>query len=188
MILENEHGHGEDLRRFIRLKLAAGNGEHDAIILNRVQEKSNGVFMWVVLVVEILNTEYRRGRMWAVERRLDEIPTELSHLFKDMLRRDRFEMEELLLCLQWILFSKRPLRPEEFYHAMVVGCNQVPPEPSYSEFVTNQSIARFVTSSSKGLAEITVSHVPTVQFIHESVQDFLLKDGGLNDPKRRRSQ
>jgi hypothetical protein len=36
-----------------------------------------------------------------------------------------------------------------------------------------------VISSSKGLAEITKSKKPTVQFIHESVRDFLIKDKGL---------
>ncbi|RYP48252.1 hypothetical protein DL769_011223 [Monosporascus sp. CRB-8-3] len=37
----------------------------------------------------------------------------------------------------------------------------------------------FVLSSSKGLAEVTRSKDQTVQFIHESVPDFLIKDNGL---------
>ncbi|KAH7159343.1 hypothetical protein DER46DRAFT_686813 [Fusarium sp. MPI-SDFR-AT-0072] len=36
-----------------------------------------------------------------------------------------------------------------------------------------------IISSSKGLAEITKAKKPTVQFIHESVRDFLIKDKGL---------
>ncbi|EXL65476.1 hypothetical protein FOPG_18294 [Fusarium oxysporum f. sp. conglutinans race 2 54008] len=36
-----------------------------------------------------------------------------------------------------------------------------------------------VISSSKGLAETTKAKKPTVQFIHESVRDFLIKDKGL---------
>lgn len=41
-------------------------------------------------------------------------------------------------------------------------------------------MALFVVASSKGLAEVTKSrNKPTVQFIHESVRDFLIKDGGL---------
>ncbi|KAF5514119.1 Conidiation-specific protein 10 [Colletotrichum fructicola] len=36
-----------------------------------------------------------------------------------------------------------------------------------------------VTSSSKGLAEVTKTELRTVQFIHESVRDFLVKDNGL---------
>jgi hypothetical protein len=40
---------------------------------------------------------------------------------------------------------------------------------------------KLVTSSSKGLAEITKSEQPTVQFVHESVRDFLVKERGLQD-------
>jgi hypothetical protein len=63
-------------------------------------------------------------------------------------------------------------------------------------------VIRYVTSSSKGLAEVSCIHRQTpesprtpighsqsslgqgdvrVQFIHESVRDYLLKDKGLDD-------
>ncbi|EGX45684.1 hypothetical protein AOL_s00159g4 [Orbilia oligospora ATCC 24927] len=42
-------------------------------------------------------------------------------------------------------------------------------------------MGRFVLSSSKGLAEVTKSADRTVQFIHESVRDFLLKEHGLDE-------
>ncbi|RVD85474.1 uncharacterized protein DFL_003795 [Arthrobotrys flagrans] len=40
---------------------------------------------------------------------------------------------------------------------------------------------RFILSSSKGLAELTKSPDQTVQFIHESVRGFLLRENGLDD-------
>ncbi|KAH7255956.1 hypothetical protein BKA59DRAFT_498766 [Fusarium tricinctum] len=43
-------------------------------------------------------------------------------------------------------------------------------------------IKRFIISSSKGLAEITKAKKPIVQFIYESVCDFLIKDKGLEFP------
>ena len=42
------------------------------------------------------------------------------------------------------------------------------------------TIKKFLLNSSKGLAEVTRSKIPTVQFIHESVRDFLLKEDGLS--------
>ncbi|CAG8221817.1 unnamed protein product [Penicillium olsonii] len=39
----------------------------------------------------------------------------------------------------------------------------------------------YVTSSSKGLAEVTKTKQPKVQFIHESVRDFLIKDKGMQE-------
>ncbi|KAK7413482.1 hypothetical protein QQX98_007630 [Neonectria punicea] len=50
-----------------------------------------------------------------------------------------------------------------------------------SDSVTSDDLRRFILDASKGLAEITASQKPTVQFIHESVRDFLLKEGGMSD-------
>ena len=137
--------------------------------------------MWVVLVVPILNEELERGRIFAVKKRLQEIPAGLSELFKDLLKRDNENIDDLLLCIQWILYAKRPLTREEFYFAVVSGLD---PDPvNLAEWnpkhISTDIMTRFVLSSSKGLAEITKSRDQTIQFIHESVRDFLLKDKGL---------
>lgn len=187
LVLEDEDGHSDDLRKYIDRRLKAGEGRFVTEIQEEVLKKANGVFMWVVLVVEILNQEFRRGRVFAVRQRLQEIPTDLSNLFNDVLRRDRVNMDELQLCLQWILFARRPLGPEEFYFAMLAGLpqdreNRRLAQPWDPNEVTLADMDRFVLNSSKGLAEITTSHaVRTIQFIHESVRDFLLKDGGMCD-------
>ncbi|KAH0835263.1 hypothetical protein FOPE_04123 [Fonsecaea pedrosoi] len=92
-------------------------------------------------------------------------------------------MNDLLLCLQWILFARQPLRREEFYFTMLAGLD---PESKYltawnCEDITIDDMNRFALNASKGLAEFTRSETPTVQFIHESVRDFLIKDKGLYD-------
>ncbi|EIT79062.1 ankyrin repeat protein [Aspergillus oryzae 3.042] len=43
--------------------------------------------------------------------------------------------------------------------------------------VNEEDVNRFILDSSKGLAELTKSKSPTVQFIHESVRDFLRDEG-----------
>jgi len=181
LILEDEHGHDEDLAKYVQSHLRAGKGKYVDEIKMSIREKANGVFMWAVLVIDILNKEFLRGRIFAVRKRLQEIPAKLSDLFKDMLRRNCDNMTDLLLCLQWILFARRPLKREEFYFAMVAGLDPVPENMIEwnSERVTTDDMNRFVLNSSKGLAELTKSKMPTVQFIHESVRDFLIKDNGL---------
>lgn len=187
VVLEEQAGHTDDLNKYIERRLRAGKGRMVDEIKAEIQEKANGVFMWVVLVVEILNEEFGRGRIFAVRRRLEKIPPKLSDLFTDLLRRDNVNMDDLLLCLQWILFAKRPLRREEFYFAMEAGLHHDlghdggwRPEQWDPQAVTTEDMNKFVLSSSKGLAELTKSRkAPTVQFIHESVRDFLIKDGGL---------
>ncbi|KAJ6155414.1 Pfs NACHT and ankyrin domain protein [Penicillium chermesinum] len=146
-------------------------------------EKAKGVFMWVILVVDILNKEWHRGGL-ALRKRLAEIPSDLSDLFKDILRRDTENMEHLRLCIRWILFAERPLHPNEFYHALwsgLVSQNLVDDHIPIINPQLSTHVAVFVTSSSKGLAEVTSSQPPTVQFIHESVRDFLIKDHGLHE-------
>ncbi|KAI1262306.1 hypothetical protein F5Y18DRAFT_155535 [Xylariaceae sp. FL1019] len=183
LTLEDQIGHGQDLEKYIRSKLRAGKGKDVESVKATLLEKAAGVFMWVVLVVNIVNQEYQTGRIFAVRKRLRETPAELSALFRDILTRDSKNLKDLLLCIQWLLYAKRPLKPEEFYYAMVAGLD---PEPDNLDEWDPQQISRddinhFVSNSSKGLAEVTKSRAGTVQFIHESVRDFLVKDGGIGD-------
>jgi hypothetical protein len=55
--------------------------------------------MWVVLVVDILNKEHNRGRVYALWQRLQEIPGDLHDLFWDILTRDTHKKDELVLCI-----------------------------------------------------------------------------------------
>jgi hypothetical protein len=86
----------------------------------------------------------------------------------------------MLLGFQWILFSKRPLNHLEYYYGVVSGLN---PDWANNEWnshdVTESDLNQFVLSSWKGLAEVSKYRPLVVQFIHESVRHFLLKDRGL---------
>jgi ankyrin repeat protein len=187
LTLEDQPGHTEDLAIYVASRLRV----EDAALIEELQaqliDKAAGVFMWVVLVVDILNEEYRRGGM-SLGKRLAEVPSDLSELFKDILKRDNENMEALLLCILWILYAKRPLQPKEFYYALWSGLFL---KDLVDDHITDLTVPdsgdslgrfnRYVISSSKGLAEITKSKQPTVQFIHESVSDFLIKEKGLHE-------
>ncbi|KAF4866652.1 Vegetative incompatibility protein HET-E-1 [Colletotrichum siamense] len=186
LVLETQPGHRQDLEKYIHSHLRADDtGPHLDNIRSQILDKAGGVFMWVVLVVATLNKEFARGygRMRIVQKRLNDIPTELSDLFKDILTRDNDNMEDLLLCIQWVLFSESPLRPEEFYFAMLSGSPEDQDSKDFMEYDPEMPTAKtteiFITGCSKGLVEIAESKIKTVQFIHESVTDFLIKDNGL---------
>ncbi|KAK1974931.1 hypothetical protein LZ30DRAFT_775020 [Colletotrichum cereale] len=183
LILENQNGHEQDLEKYVRSRLTRGPSSYIDKIRTQILEKADGVFMWVVLVVDVLNKEIDRGRLFIVDKRLREMPSQLSELFKDILRRDNDNMEDLLLCIQWILFAKRPLNRKEYYFAILSGLPECDEEfITYDpERNTDEGMEDFVISSSKGLAEITKAKSGTVQFIHESVRDFLIKDNGLKE-------
>ncbi|KAI1128713.1 hypothetical protein F5Y10DRAFT_291744 [Nemania abortiva] len=180
LVLESQEGHDQDISEYIENMSTIGDGEMASKLKRDIQTKASGVFMWVVLVVEILNKEHDEGRtMRRLQKTLSAIPDDLHELFRDILTRDTRNKNELLLCLQWLLFTARPLTPEELYFAIVSGTDPDEVLPWDTEELPMDSIAKFILNSSKGLAECTSSKQPTVQFIHESVRDFLLKEDGL---------
>ncbi|PYH37666.1 Pfs, NB-ARC and ankyrin domain protein [Aspergillus neoniger CBS 115656] len=181
MILEDQEGHADDITRYLQSELKIGRSKQAEDIRREIQAKASGIFLWMVLVVRILNREFQRGRLHALRKRLYEIPAKLSDLFKDILTRDTANMEDLLLGIQWILFARRPLKREELYFAILSADPDNLTEAWDPEDVTEQDIDRFVLSASKGLAETTRSKAKTVQIIHESVRDFLLKENGLRE-------
>ena len=180
-VLEQQAGHSRDIEAYVHSKLhsktsGAAVNEVAGIILS----KAAGVFIWVVLVVETLRDAFSRGDVLLIKRQVHELPSELSKLFATIISRDAVGMDRFLLCVQWILFAERPLTREEFFFALHSGINPEPEtlmawDPNY---VTKDHMELFVLSSSKGLAELTKASIPTVQFIHESVRDFFLKDAG----------
>lgn len=129
-----------------------------------------------------------QGGETPLRKSLAEIPSDLSEMFKGLLRRNNGNIEALRLCILWILYARRPLQPMEFYHALWSGLlledlidSQIPdvtfPENGDSLIKFN----RYIISSSKGVAEITKSKHSTVQFIHEYVRDSFVKDKGSQD-------
>ncbi|KAL9570443.1 hypothetical protein ACKAV7_005451 [Fusarium commune] len=182
LILEGQDGHIEDLKSYINSHLRIQDPALVDELKQMMVDKAAGVFLWVALVVKFLNKEDRRGRL-ALRRRLQEVPSELSKLFKDILTRDQEHMEDLLLSILWVLLAERPLKPREYYHALWSGLSlkglvdlEMPPVNTSD---ASDCIDKCIISSSKGLAEITKAKKPTVQFIHESVRDLLIKDKGL---------
>ncbi|KAL7972633.1 hypothetical protein HDV63DRAFT_393258 [Trichoderma sp. SZMC 28014] len=137
--------------KYVRSELNIGQDNIASQIHADIPRRSRGIFMW----------EYDKGRIYNLQRKYQEIPGDLHELFRDILTRSSDEKSrETLRCLQWILFAERPLAPEELYSA------------------------RFVLDSSLGYADIIASNDSmhkTVQFIHESVKDFLLKENGLRE-------
>jgi ankyrin repeat protein len=180
LILEGQEGHHQDIANYLHSELKAGRSKLIEQIKAEILERASGIFLWVVLVVQVLNKEYADGRIHALRKRLGEIPDGLDNLFKDILTRDGRNMEELILCLQWVLYARRPLKREELYYAILAGVEPEAVTAWNPEEITKQDMDRFLLSSSKGLAEVTKSKTQTVQFIHESVRDFLLKGDGLS--------
>ncbi|KAL7928742.1 ankyrin repeat-containing domain protein [Trichoderma chlorosporum] len=171
MVLEKEEQHDEDIINYISSNLTKG----DVAMEEAIRQKSAGIFMWVVLVITILNKAYDDGKIEAMRRKLNEMPVELGMVFETLLNKDNPDKDETILILQCVLFAKRLLTPEEIYFALEAGTNSEELGMWDPLRITPDVIRRRITSSSRGLVEIRKGEKETVQFIHESVNDFLLR-------------
>ncbi|BCS25933.1 Pfs, NB-ARC and Ankyrin domain protein [Aspergillus puulaauensis] len=181
LTLEGQKGHSDDIVAYVdsELKIGDSNLATQIQIKDELRRKASGVFMWVVLVVQILNKEHDRGRIHDLEQKLRHIPGDLHELFRDILARDDANRDELILCIQWVLFAIRPLKPVELYCILLFETDCSATNEWKPGNITDEAMKRYILDCSKGLSEITVSN-PTVQFIHESVRDFLLKENWLS--------
>jgi hypothetical protein len=176
LVLEEVDKHKEDLSIYVeQLDL---EGEELAQMQRDIVAKADGIFLWVVLVVKLLQRDVERARFHAMQSRLHEIPEDLPELFKTIILRDDEYKEEFVLCLRWISFAWRPLTLKEWYFAMMAGVNS---RLEWVDGVTALRMETFLLSSSKGLAELTKGDTITAQFIHESVRDFLIGQGGFGE-------
>ena len=174
VILEDEKEHEVDITRYIKSNLKIGNSIQAGALSLDILKKAQGIFLWVALVIPILNKEYGKGLVGTLRNRLKDIPSSLEKLFEMIITRDYEDVQGLRVCTQWILFAMRPLKPQELYFAVQIGIDQTTPTSWDMDNISLDVLHRFVQTFSKGLAEVTKSIDPTVQFIHESVRDFFL--------------
>lgn len=179
LMLDGQEGHQQDIEKYVQSKLKVRKSRTADDLKVAVQDKASGVFMWVVLVVRILNQESDHGKNNAALRScLDRIPGRLHDLFQDILHRGMADNEALVPMLQWISFAKRPLTREELYFAVRHGQTDFDvARPWNFEEDDSEAMDLFILNASKGLAEPTGGAKPTIQFIHESVRDYLRESG-----------
>ncbi|CCC05215.1 unnamed protein product [Sordaria macrospora k-hell] len=180
LLLDRQEGHHRDIEAFVESELRIGSGAHVAKIRNDLEKKSQGVFMWVVLVTDILSAEFDRGRApRQLQQKLMDMPYDLHQLFRDILMRDSGNQDDFILCMQCLLFAREPFDPEQLYSTMQMARSD--DLAGGLEEISSETIEKYIRNVSKGMAEVTRSESPTVQFIHESVRDFLIKGNGLRE-------
>ena len=179
LVLEGQEGHEGDIAAYIqkKLKVSARSKSEMAI---EIQKRASGIFLWVCLVIRILNEDIDRGDASKIKTRLEEIPDGLDELFQDIITRGTREDTHLIPTLQWIMFTQRPLTCRELYHAIEYTPNNEPGLLSEHEKLSTETAENFLLNSTKGLAETTRGNQPKVQFIHESVREYLRTTGFRN--------
>jgi hypothetical protein len=173
--LEDQAGHDTDISNFVHKKLRLRSGQLKERLASEIKRRSSGVFLWVVLVVAILNRESDHGNHHLIEEQLHNIPNGLLQLFEELLTRSGSD-SRFFPAIQWVLYAVRPLEPAELYIAVLIGtscaCELNAEGMTLKEQLFDaETVDDFILSSSKGLLEVRDLKV---QFIHETVREYFL--------------
>lgn len=181
LILDDQEGHDDDIASYVQNQLRGLRISPDlkSEMGSDITQRASGIFLWVVLVLRILTKDCDRGHAHKIKDRLRQIPDGLENLFKDIIQRGKQEDTYLVPTLQWIMFAERPLTCVELYNAILYTPTDEPDRLGNLkiEKLDPGVATSFLLDSSKGLAQFTKGKKPTVQFIHESVRDYLHTTG-----------
>ncbi|KAJ9655410.1 hypothetical protein H2198_005714 [Neophaeococcomyces mojaviensis] len=183
LTIEDEAEHDADIHLYIRKKLVKASTPKMQVLCEKLYKKSAHVFLWIVLVIPMLNGVHSDGGTTNdTIARLNEISADLDGLFADILARTSKDVGECVCLLQWVLFAFRPLKEPELYLAIHssspnISCIQTDQLPH--ALPDADDLERFLLNTSRGLVELTRAKPPVVQFIHETVRHFLMSPNGL---------
>ena len=195
--LENE----SDINRYIEehldlLQVYEDGFEVLDLLRNKIRRRSKGTFLWVVLVIrDLLNASLAGATLGELHSIVQNVPQELGEIYQRQLQSTKYEDRgRMLRLLQSVFYAQESLSVRELRYALAFGCNTY---SSYGEWLQSNECVRSddqmekrVREHSKGLVE--VAQLPkkgrsVVQFVHQSVIDFLAADGFscLRDSKER---
>ena len=185
-----EDGNRSDVSKYVRQKIMShGDRTVPESLIMSVDNKASHVFLWAVLVIEMLLREWDNGTpLRELEAMLHQIPQEIEKVFDELTSNlTHQERPEALRLFQWVLLSIEPLSLGSFQYAIIFGEEKHPKSfrevfEREGEFESRQ-FARRITYLSRGLIEAVKKPFGKgtfiVQVIHESVRDWFLNYGGF---------
>jgi hypothetical protein len=87
LVLDHQQGHNKDIWEYNQRRLTIDDESLKEKLAAMIEDKATEIFLWVVLVVALVNQDDRRGNANEIHKRLEQIPVELSRLFGELLER-----------------------------------------------------------------------------------------------------
>lgn len=188
--IDVEDGNRSDVSKYVRQKISShANGAIPETLATAVDEKASHVFLWAVLVVEMLLRGWDNGTsLVQLEAMLHQIPQELEQVFDGLTNTlTSQERPEAVQLFQWVLLSQTPLSLGSLEYAIILGVEQ--PPPSFTAVHEREGrfdshrFTRRITHFSRGLIEVIkrpgLENSYIVQVIHESVRDWFFDNNGF---------
>jgi hypothetical protein len=193
----------DDIRQFTigNMQLAATREltPEDFVRLNELTEdiiqRAQGVFLWVRLVVQELVEGLCEGdSIKELQEILATIPTELVEMYERALSRPRRTSlqkskyrDEAYVMFQLVIHARSPFRVNQFLIAVLLSttrdleeCERIKQKPLSEIQPHLDSVRRKLNSRCSGLLELVpgVDSMPIVQFIHQTVKEFMIRGKG----------
>ncbi|TGO49584.1 hypothetical protein BCON_0206g00190 [Botryotinia convoluta] len=154
-----------------------------------IVKKSLGVFQWVKLVVPMAAETFNDTEsLKEVHVMLEKVQDDLAAVYENILTnviKVKYRPKTLLL-MQWVALAERPLTATELRIAMACDDGSENPgqkrwEDSEDYIESDRRMETLLKTFSGGLVEIALytSGLYRVQFIHQTVVDFMLSGGLL---------
>ena len=200
VVVEEQAKHDEDIARYIRGTLILDYEPRSYNFAEAIARRARGVFLWVTLVVGLLNERYDHGATQdELIIALKTTPPGLKDLLRTITSSGKSD-KRLLPALLWIFCNVgAALNVREFYVAIQVGAGIHDESLNHGNL---RDMHRYIISASRGLVEFVPKGYlqqacryagnansgiqPSqkfedacciVQFIHESVREHLLSGG-----------
>ncbi|KAF5657827.1 nb-arc ankyrin domain-containing protein [Fusarium denticulatum] len=154
-----------DISTHINQRIEIGIGIQNAqwqALEEKIREMSDGMFLWVDLVVDDLLRSWDEGRsLEYLVKRVENTPQVLETLFSEMLSNLTPEGKNITVKLfQWATLSTKPLRLHEWHH--ILGFIRHPTSKSLAEWrasdyftETDEQLVKQINTLSLGLIEVT---------------------------------
>ncbi|KAI0014690.1 hypothetical protein F4780DRAFT_188025 [Xylariomycetidae sp. FL0641] len=150
-------------------------GGYGAEFTAQIIEKASGVFLWVKTVIPELNKAFDAGNIPALQTCLRKTPSRLAELWRQVLSTDRDDIQATVSCLTLVFYTVSPLTPAQLLFGIRAALSRG--EALQRGEIEEATMLRYIVHVSSGLVEQTAQSPPTIQFIHESVRDFLGEHG-----------
>ncbi|PMD17187.1 hypothetical protein NA56DRAFT_532483, partial [Hyaloscypha hepaticicola] len=180
----------DDIAKYVEEKLDTErptfSAEQYQALKETVVTRASGSFMWARLIIAMIVRSIREGESLAlINDELCKVPSDLGEVYEHILKTVILAQnrKRTLLLMQWVCFAERPLSVTELRHAIASDDMYIHNERQLCkdarDFVdTDEQMQKQLTSWSGGLVEARRHGDTTiVQFIHQTVNDFLRSQG-----------
>lgn len=171
-----------DIANFVRYQLSGIKPRISPAVRKLITKRADGVFLWASLMVNAVSSLKLKAKEQQIEDVILLVPQELDDLYCELIQ----EMgPDSLRLIQCICVAIAPLSIDELRWALVIKTDR--PYSSLQECQNSphykpddESMKRLIQTLSHGLVEVTSNK--TVQFIHQTVEDFFVGEGPVETP------